>query len=68
VANYVKNLNKESDRIAHSCGCPHVRELKREHVRIVLSANQSRALNRLYPYPPLGARPVVKLAPGRVAA
>jgi hypothetical protein len=37
--------------IAHSCGCRHARELKREHVRIVQSANQSTALNMLYPYP-----------------
>ena len=68
VANYVKNMNKEIDMIAHSCGCRHARELKREHVRIVLSANQSMALNMLYPYPTPGARPVVKLAPGQVAA
>jgi hypothetical protein len=44
-------MNKEIDMIAHSCGCRHARELKREHVRIVQSANQSIALNMLYPYP-----------------
>ena len=56
VANYVKNINKEIDMLAHSCGCRHSRELRREHVRIVLSANQSMALNMLYPYPTPGAR------------
>ncbi|MBI4192397.1 MAG: FMN-binding glutamate synthase family protein, partial [Betaproteobacteria bacterium] len=49
VANYVKNMNKEIDMIAHSCGCRHARELKREHVRIVQTANQSIAFNMLYP-------------------
>jgi glutamate synthase domain-containing protein 2 len=51
VANYVSNMNKEIDMIAHSCGCRHSRELRREHVRIVESANQSVAFNMLYPYP-----------------
>jgi glutamate synthase domain-containing protein 2 len=51
VANYVSNMNKEIDMIAHSCGCRHARELRREHVRIVESANQSIAFNILYPYP-----------------
>jgi glutamate synthase domain-containing protein 2 len=51
VANYVANMNKEIDMIAHSCGCRHARELRREHVRIVESANRSIAFNMLYPYP-----------------
>jgi glutamate synthase domain-containing protein 2 len=51
VANYVSNMNKEIDMIAHSCGCRHARGLKREHVRIVESANHSVAFNMLYPYP-----------------
>jgi hypothetical protein len=51
VANYVANMNKEIDMIAHSCGYRHSRELRREHVRIVESANQSVAFNMLYPYP-----------------
>jgi len=57
VANYCGNMNKEIDMIAHSCGCRHARELKREHVRIVQSANQSIALNMIYPYPAVGSRP-----------
>jgi glutamate synthase domain-containing protein 2 len=56
VANYCRNMNKEIDMLAHACGCRHARELKREHVRIVQSANQSIALNMLYPYPAPGSR------------
>jgi glutamate synthase domain-containing protein 2 len=51
VANYCRNMNKELDMIAHSCGVHHARELRREHVRIVQSADRSVALNTLYPYP-----------------
>jgi glutamate synthase domain-containing protein 2 len=51
VANYAIGMNKEIDMIAHSCGCRHARELRREHVRIVQSAGLSLALNILYPYP-----------------
>jgi hypothetical protein len=57
VANYVRNMNTEIDMIAHSCGCRHARELKREHVRIVQSANHSIALNMLSPYPVIGVKP-----------
>ena len=60
VANYARNMNMEIDMIAHSCGCRHARELKREHVRIVQTANQSIALNMLYPYPVIGSRSVSK--------
>jgi glutamate synthase domain-containing protein 2 len=56
VANYCRNMNREIDMIAHSCGCRHARELRREHVRIVQTANQSVAMNMLYPYPDSGAR------------
>jgi glutamate synthase domain-containing protein 2 len=63
VANYVKNINKEIDMIAHSCGCRHARELKREHVRIVQSANHSIAFNMLYPYPTAGSRTAAKATP-----
>jgi glutamate synthase domain-containing protein 2 len=57
VANYCRNMNTEIDMIAHSCGCRHARELKREHVRIVQSADHSMALNMLAPYPVPGERP-----------
>ena len=56
VANYAINMNKEIDMIAHSCGCRHARELRREHVRIVQTAGMSTAFNVLYPYPDVGSR------------
>ena len=56
VANYALNMNREIDMIAHSCGCRHSRELRREHVRIVQSAGHSVALNILYPYPEPNAK------------
>jgi glutamate synthase domain-containing protein 2 len=68
VANYARNMNKEIDMIAHSCGCRHARELKREHVRIVQTANQSIALNMLYPYPVAGSRAASKQATSTAAA
>jgi glutamate synthase domain-containing protein 2 len=57
VANYARNMNKEIDMIAHSCGLKHARELRREHVRVVRSAYESVALNMLCPYPEQRARP-----------
>jgi len=68
VANYAQNMNREIDMIAHSCGCRHARELKREHVRIVQTANQSTALNMLYPYPAAGSRAGAKQAATGAAA
>jgi len=56
VANYAINMSKEIDMIAHSCGCRHARELRREHVRIMQAAGQSTAFNILYPYPEPDAR------------
>jgi glutamate synthase domain-containing protein 2 len=51
VAQFAQGMNKEIDMIAHSCGLRHAREFRRDHVRIVESANRSVALNMLYPYP-----------------
>ena len=62
VASYARNMNREIDMIAHSCGCRHARELRREHVRIVQTANQSVALNMLHPYPVIGSRTASKKA------
>ena len=56
VANYARNMNKEIDMIAHSCGLRHARELRREHVRIVETAGKSVALNILCPYPEVQQR------------
>jgi glutamate synthase domain-containing protein 2 len=68
VANYARNMNVEIDMIAHSCGCRHARELRREHVRIVQTANQSIALNMLYPYPTVGSRAASKKATAAASA
>jgi glutamate synthase domain-containing protein 2 len=68
VASYARNMNKEIDMISHSCGCRHARELKREHVRIVQTANQSIALNMLYPYPVAGSRAASKQATASAVA
>ena len=64
VANYCRSMNQELDTIAHSCGCRHARELRREHVRIVESATRSEALSMLYPYPEAGSgrRAAVRVA------
>lgn len=51
VSNYARNVNKEINMIAHSCGLHHARQFKREHARIVETAGKSIALNILYPYP-----------------
>lgn len=51
VEQYTRNLNHEVEMIAHSCGVPNARGLRREHVRIVQPNGQSTALNMLYPYP-----------------
>jgi glutamate synthase domain-containing protein 2 len=56
VASYAQNISKEIDMIAHSCGCRHARELRREHVRIIQGPGQSVALNILYPYPVSGSK------------
>ena len=52
---------------AHACGCRHARELTREHVRIVHSANQSIALNMLYPYPDASRIAQARTAAGAIA-
>ena len=51
VANYCRNMNKEIDMIAHSCGLPHARQFRREHVRIVQPSGRSISLHTLHPYP-----------------
>jgi glutamate synthase domain-containing protein 2 len=51
VANYAKNMQKEVGIIAHSCGVPEPRLLKRFHARIVLDNGRSMAMDELYPEP-----------------
>ena len=50
MANYAMNMSKEIDTIAHSCGCVHARDLKRDHVRVVQPGGESIAFNRIHPY------------------
>jgi len=61
-------MNYEIDMIAHSCGCRHARELRREHVRVVQSADNSIAMNMLYPYPEAAVRPMPLPVQGAPAA
>ncbi len=49
VKNYVERLRYDVGVIAHSCGVPHPRALKRYHCRIVQSSGKSVPLNELYP-------------------
>lgn len=49
VANFVKQMRKEVGVIAHSCGVPGPRRLKRFHVRLVCPDGRSRPLDELYP-------------------
>lgn len=49
VQNYVERIRYDVGVIAHSCGVPHVRGLKRFHCRIVQSSGKSVPLNELYP-------------------
>ena len=49
VANYCRNMRHDVEMIAHSCGVPHARRLRRFHVRIVGPDGVSRPLNELYP-------------------
>lgn len=51
VANYALNMAKEVGIIAHSCGVPEPRRLKRYHARIVLENRRSVAMNDLFPEP-----------------
>ncbi|WP_374764941.1 FMN-binding glutamate synthase family protein [Yunchengibacter salinarum] len=61
VANYCRNITHEVETIAHSCGVPEPRQLKRKHVRIVKGVGASVPLDDLYPDPdPAEARAAVE--------
>jgi len=49
VYQYSKNMRKEIGIIAHSCGVPEPRRLKRFHVRIVQDNGRSVPFDELYP-------------------
>ncbi len=48
VMQYIKNMNKEVGILAHSCGVPEPRLLKRKHARIVLGNGKSISMEDLY--------------------
>jgi glutamate synthase domain-containing protein 2 len=49
VANYCLSMIHDVEMIAHSCGVPHPRRLRRFHVRVVGTDGRSTPLNELYP-------------------
>ncbi len=49
VKNFVESMRAEVGTIAHSCGVPHPRALKRYHCRIVQPSGRSIPMNELYP-------------------
>ncbi len=49
VKNFVEKMRAEVGTIAHSCGVPHPRALKRYHCRIVQANGRSIPMNELYP-------------------
>ena len=51
VMRYQQNMEKEVSVIAHSCGAPEVRQLRREHCRIVQNNGRSVPLDELFPQP-----------------
>ena len=52
VNNFVKRMRYGVGIIAHSCGAPNPRDLRRYHVRVVQANGRSIPLDELYPYPP----------------
>ncbi len=55
VANYVKNMIHEVGTIAHSCGVPEPRRLRRYHARIVTENGLSLPLDEVFPEPRSGS-------------
>ncbi|MBN8280703.1 MAG: FMN-binding glutamate synthase family protein [Gammaproteobacteria bacterium] len=51
VKRYQQNMEKEVSVIAHSCGVPEARLLRREHCRVVQGNGRSVPLDELYPSP-----------------
>ncbi|WP_323775424.1 FMN-binding glutamate synthase family protein [Leisingera sp.] len=51
VAYYAKNMKKEAEIIAHSCGVAEPRLLQRYHARIVLDNGRSVSMDELFPVP-----------------
>ena len=56
AAEYAKAMIKDVEMIAHSCGVPEPRALKRKHVRIVEADGRTRPLDEIMPYPQVETR------------
>jgi glutamate synthase domain-containing protein 2 len=50
VQHFAETMRKEIGIIAHSCGVPEPRQLRRNHCRVVTSAGTSVPLDQLFPY------------------
>ncbi len=53
VRRYAESVVHEVGVIAHSCGVPEPRQLKRYHARIVTETGRSRGFDDIFPVPPL---------------
>ena len=51
VAHFARNMEKEIAMIAHSCGLPQPRALRRRHARLMVDNGRSIGLDELYPPP-----------------
>lgn len=49
VYHFVKNMLKEVDVVAHSCGVSEPRQLRRHHVRMVVEGGRSVRMDQLFP-------------------
>ncbi len=50
VVNYVFNMQKELEILAHSCGVENPKDFRREHAHIVLDARTTKSMAEIYPY------------------
>jgi glutamate synthase domain-containing protein 2 len=58
VYHYVKNVLKEVETVAHSCGVSEPRQLRRHHARMVVANGRSVRLDQLFPAPDVPVAPL----------
>ena len=63
VANYARQINKDLDVIAHSCGLGCAHDFTREQVRIVQRPGHSMTLSQLYPRPKINPQRFLNIRP-----